>query len=226
VGANSAIIHYSHANPQQRLSSGMFYLLDSGCQIWGGTTDTTRTTVYGPPSAEQIAAYTTVLKAHIACGSAKFPKGTPARHLDAVCRAPMYAQTHECPHGIGHGVGAFLNVHEGPNRISKQATLPLAPGMVTSVEPGLYYADWGGIRLENLYEVIAIPGTPRTPDVLWYGFESLTWVPFVHKLIDATRLSPEERTWLNAYHVECKARLAPALDAEALTWLNTQCQPF
>jgi Xaa-Pro aminopeptidase len=223
LGANSAIIHYTHADPAQMAANGMFYLLDSGCQYAGGTTDTTRTTVFGDPEPEQVTLFTRVLQAHIACASARFPAGTTGTQLDAMCRRPLYQAKIDCPHGIGHGVGAFLNVHEGPNRINKQGQTVFEPGMVTSIEPGYYREGWGGIRLENLYVVVADTPNPQTPEIPWFRFEPLTWVPFERRLIAVEELTLEERNWLTAYHGHIWKQLSPDLSETEQAWLKHQC---
>ncbi len=222
VGANSAIIHYSHADPNQVARASEFYLLDSGCQYLGGTTDTTRTTVFGEADLLKKERYTAVLKAHIACASLIFPEGTKGSQIDAVCRAPLWSQGLDFAHGTGHGVGAFLNVHEGPNRISKVCSVIFQPGMVTSIEPGYYEKDWGGIRLENLYYVVEAKEKPPFMERKWLRFEPLTLVPFEMKLILFEQLTAHECAWLKAYYQRIWDTLSPTLDTDETDWLARQ----
>jgi Xaa-Pro aminopeptidase len=229
TGANSSIVHYGTPNPEAVLKSGDLLLIDSGCQYLGGTTDDTRTIVIGEPTPEQIERYTEVLKAHINCAMQRFPKGTTGIQLDGITRADLWMAGLDFGHGTGHGVGAFLNVHEGPNGISKRAQEPLEPGMINSIEPGYYEPGWGGIRLENLYVVRALTppdpsngsGSPKTP---WYSFESLTYIPFDQRLIDQSRLEPRQRQWLAEYYAAIVTKLAPTLNSDEVAWLQKACE--
>ena len=231
AGANSSIVHYGTPNPQRVLQSGEFLLLDSGAQYASGTTDDTRTLVVGDPTPEQIECYTEVLKAHINCAMQRFPKGTTGAQLDGITRSTLWFAGLDYGHGTGHGVGAFLNVHEGPNGISKKVSEPLAPGMVTSIEPGFYKPGWGGIRLENLYVVKDLTPQEETaadtktdPNKLsWYGFESLTYIPFDKRLIDRDRLDDRQRQWLQRYNEAIVAKLSPTLSPEEVVWLQDAC---
>ncbi len=229
AGANSSIVHYGTPNPARSLQPGEFLLLDSGAQYAAGTTDDTRTVVFGSPTAEQIACYTEVLKAHINCAMQRFPKGTTGAQLDGITRATMWHANLDYGHGTGHGVGAFLNVHEGPNGISKKVSVALEPGMINSIEPGYYKPGWGGIRIENLYRTLELPpvevpapGTPKAAP--WYGFESLTYIPFAKALIDGDRLDPRQRQWLADYYQAILEKVGPTLDAAELAWLQAECQ--
>lgn len=227
IGPNSAIIHYSHANPDSKSADGKWYLLDSGCQYTGGTTDTTRTTVFGTPTAEQIHKYTAVLKAHIGGASLTFPAGTTGIQIDACTRQTMWNEGLNFAHGTGHGVGAFLNVHEGPNRINyspKTGLVAFKPGMITSIEPGYYEANWGGIRLENLYYVAEDTAKPPFQGVKWFKFETLTFVPFEKKLIDFNALTAHEKNWLKTYNQKVWDKLHASLNPEEQAWLKDQCQ--
>ena len=185
------------------------------------------------PTPEQRDRYTAVLKAHINCAMQQFPKGTTGHQMDGVTRWTLWQAGLDYGHGTGHGVGAFLNVHEGPNGISKRANAVLEPGMITSVEPGYYQPGWGGIRIENLYEVV-----PRSPQPSattsataanngnpsqWYGFDSLTYIPFDNRLIDFSQLEPRQLAWLQAYYAAIVERLTPWLTDEQVQWLQTQC---
>ncbi|MEG3839777.1 aminopeptidase P family protein [Microcoleus sp. herbarium14] len=220
AGANSSIVHYGTPSPEITLKPGELLLLDSGAQYLAGTTDDTRTMIVGEPTALQIEHYTTVLIAHINCAVQQFPKGTTGSQLDAIARAVLWQEQLDYGHGTGHGVGAFLAGHEGPNGISKSVQYPLEPGMVTSIEPGYYLPGWGGIRIENLYVVIAMPSKN---DAVWYGFEPLTYIPFERKLINVDRLSKTQLTWLNNYHAAVVEKLAPVLDAATIEWLKKAC---
>ncbi|OLP19487.1 aminopeptidase [Leptolyngbya sp. 'hensonii'] len=228
AGANSSIVHYGTPNSQRWLESREFLLLDSGCQFMGGTTDDTRTTIVGEPTPEQIKCYTEVLKAHINCAMQRFPKGTTGSQLDGIARSDLWRAGLDYGHGTGHGVGAFLNVHEGPNGISKRVNEPLEPGMVTSIEPGYYRADWGGIRIENLYVVRDLtPEAMALSDpaaIKWYGFEPLTYVPFERQLIDLSCLDSRQQEWLKNYNEMVVEKLSPELDSSEITWLEVACK--
>lgn len=229
TGANSSIVHYGTPNPAAVLKSGDLLLLDSGAQYTAGTTDDTRTIVVGEPTAEQIKCYTEVLKAHINCAMQPFPKGTTGAQLDGITRSTLWHSGLNYGHGTGHGVGVFLNVHEGPNGISKRVSKPLEPGMINSIEPGYYKPGWGGIRIENLYVVREVPrdesdstasDAAKTP---WYSFESLTYIPFDKRLIDVSQLDDRQRDWLDRYHQAIIAKLSPSLTPDEVTWLKDAC---
>jgi Xaa-Pro aminopeptidase len=228
TGANGSIVHYGTPSDRAVLQPGDLLLIDSGAQYLGGTTDDTRAVAIGAPTADQIQRYTEVLKAHINCAMQRFPKGTAGIQLDGITRAQMWQEGLDFGHGTGHGVGAFLNVHEGPNGISKRAQEPLEPGMINSIEPGYYEPNWGGIRLENLYVVrdytAETPISHGTPTKQWYGFESLTYIPFDRALIDWDRLSDRQKAWLQDYYVALQAKLAPTLDESERQWLADQCR--
>jgi len=232
AGANSSIVHYGTPNPQRVLDAGELLLLDSGAQYSSGTTDDTRTLIVGNPTPEQIECYTEVLKAHINCAMQRFPKGTTGAQLDGITRSTLWFAGLDYGHGTGHGVGAFLNVHEGPNGISKRVSEPLEPGMVTSIEPGFYKPGWGGIRLENLYVVKDLTPQEETPaadvkpdpnKLSWYGFESLTYIPFDKRLLDRDRLDSRQREWLQHYNDAIVAKLSPTLSPEEIVWLKDVC---
>ncbi|MEO6860151.1 MAG: aminopeptidase P family protein [Microcoleus sp.] len=220
AGANSSIVHYGTPSPEITLKPGELLLLDSGAQYLAGTTDDTRTLIVGEPTALQIQHYTTVLIAHINCAVQQFPKGTTGSQLDAIARAVLWQQQLDYGHGTGHGVGAFLAGHEGPNGISKSVQYPLEAGMVTSIEPGYYEPGWGGIRIENLYVVREMPSKNATA---WYGFEPLTYIPFERKLINVDRLSKTQLQWLNNYHASVVEKLSPVLDVATIAWLKKAC---
>lgn len=226
TGANSSIVHYGTPNPQAQLRSGDLLLLDSGAQYASGTTDDTRTIAIGTPTPEQRDRYTEILKAHINCAMQKFPKGTTGAQLDGITRATLWHAGLDYGHGTGHGVGAFLNVHEGPNGISKRVSETLEPGMITSIEPGYYKPGWGGIRIENLYVVKVLPPEDNTnPETQtpWYCFESLTYIPFDNRLIDHTQLDTRQRTWLQTYNQTILTKLTPLLTPDETHWLHSIC---
>ncbi len=219
IGANSSIVHYGNLDPKQIAKSGDLLLLDSGCQFMGGTTDDTRTVVIGEPTELQRMRYTAVLKAHINCAMTQFPKGTNGSQLDGIARASLWAEQLDYGHGTGHGVGAFLNVHEGPNGISKRVQQTLELGMINSIEPGYYEPNWGGIRIENLYFVKEISTD-------WYGFEPLTYIPFAKKLIDIHRFNEKEKAWLINYYQQVQEKLHNLLQPEEQAWLKEECSLF
>lgn len=224
--ANGAIVHYQPSEATSlKLASGSLLLLDSGAQYLDGTTDITRTIALGSPEPEMIRDFTAVLKAHIALASACFPDGTPGLALDAIAREPLWKCGKNYNHGTGHGVGFFLNVHEGPVSISsRNALTPLAENMITSIEPGYYKENAYGIRIENLARVTR----HNSPDfeIPMLCFETLTFVPLDKKLIDKYLLNEEERTWLNNYHRQVFERIAPLLNEAEKNWLLNACAPL
>ena len=226
AGPNGAIVHYADASPDVPLRDGELFLVDSGVQLMGGTTDDTRTVIVGEPSQRQKEVYTLVLKGHINLAMQKFPEGTGGVALDALARTFLWNAGLDFGHGTGHGVGAFLNVHEGPQRISPRgADEPFKVGMIVSNEPGYYEAGWGGVRLENLYVVVPDEEMPGHPDGRkWLGMESLTLIPFEKKLIDWDQLSTSELRWLEGYHRRVWDTIAPMLEGEDREWLREACQ--
>jgi Xaa-Pro aminopeptidase len=223
-GANGAIVHYGTPDPRQALRAGGLLLVDSGVQILGATTDDTRTVAIGAPDAAQREHYTAVLRGHIRLALQIFPEGTTGQMLDALARSPLWNEGLDFGHGTGHGVGAYLNVHEGPQSISSRGTVPLEPGMIVSNEPGYYRAGWGGIRLENLYVVEEALGMPAHPGgKRWLRFSPLTAIPFDGALVDWPRLTREEFGWLRDYHAWVEGLLAPRLDAPHRHWLHAAC---
>ncbi|GAB6051574.1 aminopeptidase P family protein [Magnetospira thiophila] len=220
-GPNGAIVHYRVTPKSDRkLQSGDIFLIDSGAQYLDGTTDVTRTVVMGKPTAAQQRHFTLVLKGHIALASARFPGGTTGSQLDVLARLPLWQAGLDYDHGTGHGVGHFLGVHEGPQRISKiPGKIALEPGMILSNEPGYYREGEYGIRIENLVAVTEVPPPPGAERPL-FGFETLTLCPIDRNLIAMELLNQEERRWLEAYHERVRRELAPLLDGAALDWLN------
>ena len=226
AGANGAIVHYADASPEVFLKDGELFLVDSGVQLMGGTTDDTRTVIVGEASERQKEVYTLVLRGHINLAMQKFPEGTGGIALDALARTFLWNAGLDYGHGTGHGVGAFLNVHEGPQRITPRGTdEPFKVGMIVSNEPGYYEAGWGGVRLENLYVVEPDEDMPEHPDGRkWLKLEPLTLIPFDKGLIDLDQLSKAEQAWLEEYHREVWDTISPMLEDEDKQWLWEACQ--
>ncbi len=226
VGPNGAIVHY-HATPEsdRKLESGQLFLVDSGGQYPDGTTDVTRTVALGTPSEEMRRHFTAVLKGHIALASARFPEGTTGHQLDILARRPLWDLGLDYDHGTGHGVGSYLSVHEGPQRISKAPNkIPLQPGMIVSIEPGYYKEGEYGIRIENLALVVADERAEDERPML--SFEILTLAPIDRTLIVTDMLLPQERAWLEAYHTSVRESLASQLDDRQRDWLETATAPM
>jgi len=226
-GPNGAIVHYrvsEHSNRQ--LDQNSLLLVDSGGQYLDGTTDITRTIPLGTPSDEMIDNFTRVLKGHIALGSARFPVGTSGSQLDALARLPLWKAGLDYDHGTGHGVGCYLSVHEGPQRISKIAnSVALEPGMIVSNEPGYYKTGAYGIRIENLVAVkTATRGPAAEKEML--EFETLTLAPFDRGAINTSLLNAEEIAWVNDYHQRVFDILTPLLDKKTAAWLQQATRPL
>lgn len=233
AGPNGAIVHYRVSEEtNRRLEPNSVYLVDSGGQYPDGTTDITRTVWIGPGDApaEIKDRYTRVLQGHIALARAVFPAGTRGSQLDALARQFLWAAGLDYQHGTGHGVGSFLSVHEGPQRIAKSAGAQggteqeLLPGMIVSNEPGYYKAGAYGIRIENL--LLVEPRQIAGAEGAFLGFETLTLVPIDRALVDRALLSAGDVAWWNAYHARVLAVIGPQLDGEAKAWLSAQCQPL
>jgi Xaa-Pro aminopeptidase len=219
TGPNGAIVHYRVSHESNRkLKRNSLYLVDSGGQYTDGTTDITRTVAIGKPSAEMRDRFTRVLKGHIAIARARIPEGTTGTQIDVLARNPLWEVGLDYGHGTGHGVGAYLSVHEGPQGISKRANTPLKPGMIVSNEPGYYKAGAYGIRIENLVLVIKDPQPCDQSPML--AFETLTLTPIDLTLIDRKMLGDDETTWLNAYHKRVFDCLSPALNKTEKAWLK------
>ncbi|WP_456256375.1 aminopeptidase P family protein [Pseudomonas iridis] len=222
--ANGAMPHY-HATEEEHavIEGDGLLLIDSGGQYLGGTTDITRMVPVGTPTEEQKRDCTRVLKGVIALSRAHFPKGILSPLLDAIARAPIWAESVDYGHGTGHGVGYFLNVHEGPQVIAYQAApspqTAMQPGMITSIEPGTYRPGRWGVRIENL-AMNREAGSSEFGDFL--KFETLTLCPIDTRCLLPDLLSQEEKQWFNAYHAEVRERLSPLLGGAALEWLNTR----
>jgi Xaa-Pro aminopeptidase len=222
-GPNGAIMHYRVTDSLNRsIGRNELLLVDSGAQYLDGTTDITRTVAVGDPGAEARECYTRVLQGMIAISRARWPRGLAGRDLDPLARAALWMAGQDFDHGTGHGVGAFLSVHEGPQRLSRISEVPFEPGMILSNEPGYYREGAFGIRLENLIVVEEAAKLGDNRDQL--AFETLTYVPFDRRLILTEALAPGERAWLNAYHAETLAKLAPRLSPKALAWAETACE--
>ncbi len=227
AGPNSALPHYrANVKSNRRLKRGTLYLVDSGAQYRDGTTDVTRTVAIGRPTAGMRERYTQVLRGHIALATVRFPAGTTGTQLDALARLPLWQAGLDYDHGTGHGVGSYLGVHEGPQRIAKaQNAAPLEPGMIVSNEPGYYRADGFGIRIENL-QVVTPPAPIEGGERPMLGFEALTLAPLARELIVRRLLTPAERAWVDAYHARVLAAHGPHLDPAQRYWLEAQCAPL
>ncbi|EFH22845.1 Creatinase [Neisseria polysaccharea ATCC 43768] len=229
--ANGALPHYS-ATPESHstISGNGLLLIDSGAQYKGGTTDITRVVPVGTPTAEQKRDNTLVLKAHIALAEAVFPENIPSPLIDAICRKPLWQAQCDYGHGTGHGVGYFLNVHEGPQRIAFAA--PATPetamkkGMVTSIEPGLYRPGKWGIRIENLAANQAVANPQETEFGSFLCFETLTLCPIDTRLMDTALMTDGEIDWVNRYHAEVRRRLEPLTEGAAKAWLIKRTEPL
>lgn len=231
TGPHGAIPHYRVTEESNLpIERGQLFLIDSGGQYLDGTTDITRVVPVGEPTAEMRDRFTRVLKGHIAVATALFPDGTVGAHLDSFARRPLWEAGLDYAHGTGHGVGAYLSVHEGPQRIAAPnypgggPTEPLRAGMILSNEPGYYKAGDYGIRIENL--ILIEPRDIAGADRPMLGFRTLTFVPIERDLIDPTLLTPAELEWLNAYHAEVLAKVGTTLDDEHRTWLSAKCAPI
>jgi Xaa-Pro aminopeptidase len=225
AGPNAALPHYHVTTASNRpIGIDEIYLIDSGGQYEDGTTDITRTVIVGTPTAELRDRFTRVLTGHIAVARARFPKGTPGALIDVLARQALWEAGLDFNHGTGHGVGVYLSVHEGPQRISKVGHTPLEPGMMLSNEPGFYKVGEYGIRIENLILVERrdIPGGDR--DMM--GFETLTLAPIDLRLVDPSLMNADEIAWLDAYHRRVRETLGPDLDGETRAWLDAATRPL
>ncbi len=228
--ANGAMPHYRALHDSFAVIEGDgLLLIDSGAQYLGGTTDITRVWPIGQVSAAMKRDYTLVLKGTMGLSRTRFPRGTLSPMLDAIARAPLWAEGLDFGHGTGHGVGYFLNVHEGPQSISRSvpdAHMAMEPGMITSIEPGVYRPGQWGVRIENL--VMNVPAT--TPEGNTFAemleFETLTLCPIDTRCIDRSLLRADEVAWLNGYHATVRERLAPRVQGDALAWLLQRCEPI
>jgi Xaa-Pro aminopeptidase len=226
-GPNGAIVHYRVSqDSNRRLMPGELMLVDSGGQYLDGTTDITRTIAIGPVGALEAQCFTRVLQGMIAVSRARFPRGVAGGHLDALARYPLWLAGLDYDHGTGHGVGAYLSVHEGPQRLSRVSQVPLSEGMILSNEPGYYREGAFGIRIENLIAVRQ-SAPPRGADPRdWLEFETLTLAPIDRRLILADELTMSERDWLDSYHTRVRMSLSPLVSAPTRDWLDKACAPI
>ncbi|NIX76440.1 aminopeptidase P family protein [Microvirga terricola] len=219
AGPNAALPHYRVTRSSNRpIEKNQIFLIDSGAQYEDGTTDITRTIVVGQPTAEMKDRFTRVLKGHIAIARAVFPKGTTGAQIDSFARQPLWEAGLDFDHGTGHGIGSYLSVHEGPQRIAKIGTTPLEIGMMLSNEPGFYKKDAYGIRIENL--ILVEPRKIEGGDREMMGFETLTFSPIDLRLVEPSLMTVDEIAWLNAYHAQVREKLSGKLDAETRAWLE------
>ena len=227
--ANGAMPHYRATETSYAVIAGDgLLLIDSGGQYRGGTTDITRVWPIGMVNAAQRRDYTLVLKGTLALSRARFPRGTLSPMLDAIARGPLWEHGLDFGHGTGHGVGYFLNVHEGPQSISKtipEPTMAMEPGMITSVEPGVYRPGQWGVRIENLVLNVPARGLP-TEFGEFLEFETLTLCPIDTHCIERSLMRQDEIDWLNAYHATVRARLSPLVGGDALAWLLVRTAPI
>ena len=226
AGANGAICHYRVTNETNAtLRKNSLYLIDSGGQYMDGTTDITRTIAIGPPPKEAIEDFTLVLKGHIALAISRFPEDTRGVDLDSLARIALWKRGRNYAHGTGHGVGAYLCVHEGPQAISRAGMEILRPGMILSNEPGYYREGHYGIRIENLV-LVREPEIVHDGNLPMLGFETLTLAPIDRRLIDPVLMSDEELQWLNSYHAWVNRKLSPYLKEPERHWLSDSCAPL
>jgi len=226
--AHSAIVHYG-ATPEtdMPMQNKDIYLVDSGAQYHDATTDITRTICLGRPRTQQKECFTRVLKGLITLSMTSFPQGTQGRQLDTIARLPLWKNGQNYGHGTGHGIGTFLNVHEGPHAISPQRCVGVAlvPGMITTIEPGIYLENLFGIRLENV--LLVVKDEKNSPqNSTFYKFETLTLCPIDLNLVRTDVLQQEEIDWLNAYHNKVRKMLSPLLNREEKEWLDKATQPI
>ncbi|WP_050602825.1 aminopeptidase P family protein [Ruegeria sp. 6PALISEP08] len=228
TGPNGAIMHYRVTEEtDNRLENGHILVLDSGGQYLDGTTDITRTVAIGDVGTEEKTCFTRVLKGMIAMSMLRWPAGLAGRDIECVARVPLWSAGQDFNHGVGHGVGAYLSVHEGPQRLSKVSHVPLKPGMVLSNEPGYYREGAFGIRIENLVVVEEAPALPSSDaERTMLNWRTLTFVPIDRRLILVDMLTPDERDWLNAYHRDVAEKIRPRLGQDAQLWLDAATAPI
>ncbi|WP_227271454.1 aminopeptidase P family protein [Roseobacter weihaiensis] len=228
TGPNGAIMHYRVTEEtDSRLEDGHLIVIDSGGQYLDGTTDITRTIAIGSPPQEGREAFTRVLQGMIAMSRLRWPVGLAGREIEAIGRLPLWMAGQDFNHGLGHGVGAYLSVHEGPQRLSRASAVPLEPGMILSNEPGYYREGAFGIRIENLIVVQEAPLLPGgDDDRKMLHWRTLTFVPIDRRLVVRDMLTRAERDWLNAYHAEVLEKIAPRVSPEAKAWLESVTTPL
>ncbi|MEM9968911.1 MAG: aminopeptidase P family protein [Pseudomonadota bacterium] len=228
TGPNGAIMHYRVTeDTDSTLEEGHLLVLDSGGQYLDGTTDITRTIAIGEPSQEARVAFTRVLSGMIAMSRLRWPVGLAGRDIEAIGRVPLWLAGQDFDHGLGHGVGAYMSVHEGPQRLSKISHVPLQPGMILSNEPGYYREGAFGIRIENLLVVRAAPKLPGGDDhremLVW---ETLSFAPIDRNLIVPDLLDPAARDWVNTYHAEVAEKIGPRVSSSTKLWLDGATRPL
>ncbi|MBE1282648.1 MAG: M24 family metallopeptidase [Rhodobacteraceae bacterium] len=228
TGPNGAIMHYRVTNSSNAtLEDGHLLVLDSGGQYLDGTTDITRTVAIGTPGQEESAAFTRVLQGMIAMSMLRWPEGLAGRDIEAVGRMPLWLAGQDFNHGLGHGVGAYLCVHEGPQRLSKLSTVPLEEGMILSNEPGYYREGAFGIRIENLLVVEPAPSLESAdPERSMLAWRTLTYAPIDRRLIVAEMMSDAERGWLNRYHADVATKIGPRVGTQTKLWLDAATAPI
>ncbi|PJE35746.1 X-Pro aminopeptidase [Pseudooceanicola lipolyticus] len=228
TGPNGAIMHYRVTEEtDRRLEHGQLLVLDSGGQYLDGTTDITRTIAIGTPGAEECAAFTRVLQGMIAMSRLRWPKGLSGRDIEAIGRMPLWLAGQDFNHGLGHGVGAYLSVHEGPQRLSRVSEVPLEPGMILSNEPGYYREGAFGIRIENLLVAQSSPTLPGgDAEREFLNWRTLTFVPIDRRLIVVEMLTAAERAWIDSYHAEVVEKIGPRLGKTARMWLDAAAAPL
>ncbi len=228
TGPNGAIMHYRVTEETDSpLEEGQLLVLDSGGQYLDGTTDITRTIAIGTPAPEAQAAFTRVLMGMIGMSRLRWPVGLSGRDIEAIGRAPLWYAHQDFDHGLGHGVGAYLSVHEGPQRLSRVSTVPLEPGMILSNEPGYYREGAFGIRIENLL-VVTTATAPEDGDAhrAMLNWRTLTFAPIDRRLIVPEMLDTPTRDWLNSYHAETREKIGPRVSDAARAWLDTATAPL
>jgi len=228
TGPHGAIIHYRVTHETDAmLEEGQIIVLDSGGQYLDGTTDITRTIAIGTPGTEERAAFTRVLQGMIAMSRLRWPAGLAGRDIEAIGRMPLWLAGQDFNHGLGHGVGAYMSVHEGPQRLSRVSHVPLEAGMILSNEPGYYREGAFGIRIENLIVARVAEALPtRDPEREMLDWETLTFVPIDRRLIVTDMLSSDERAWINDYHAEVRAKIGPRVEGDVAAWLDRACAPL
>ena len=223
-GPNGAIIHYRATNESNRkINKDDIILIDSGGQYLDGTTDITRSICRGACDTKTKRLYTLVLKGLIALSSQRWPRGLTGRDLDPLARQFLWNSLNDYEHGTGHGVGAYLCVHEGPIGINRKSNIELEPGMILSIEPGFYQKHKLGIRLENL---VLVKKVTNHPNESFLCFETLTSVPFQRNMLDISMLDKKEKIWLNSYHKSILDKIGPKISSNELKWLTRQCAPI
>ncbi|UWQ31547.1 aminopeptidase P family protein [Leisingera sp. M527] len=228
TGENGAVMHYRVTEETDtRLEDGHLLVLDSGGQYLDGTTDITRTIAIGTPGAEERDAYTRVLQGMIAMSRLRWPKGLAGRDIECIGRMPLWLAGQDFNHGLGHGVGAYLSVHEGPQRLARTSHVPLEPGMILSNEPGYYREGAFGIRIENLLVVEQAPALDTSDaEREMLCWRTLTFAPIDRRLVNTAMLSAAEKDWLDSYHQEVSAKTGPLLSPAAKAWLDAATAPL